>query len=247
MGTGNPYVDGASLLLGAFQDYGNQNSQHQSVLDAIRMLEGAQGYADSAYQQGTGIAQQALDAAQGIYGNPEAAKQSLYDAIMGINSANPYKAGQFRYDKSIEDFYDPAFQLSVNAANDVINGSQALGGNLFSSDTANKIAAQNQVLASGMYKDALEAMQADKSLEQNIWQGNEAARQNEAQASADLARTRYDVANNMAGNLSSANSDYYKALMGLSSDLWQNKTDYIGQLAALKAQDPGEAKFLGIF
>ena len=240
-------AEGAGLILNAIGDYNKQKGQHSSIIDAIRMLKGAEGNADKAYGQGASIANQALAAAQGLYGSPEAAKQSLYDAIMGIDSVNPYKAGQFQYGKEIKDFYDPAFQLSVNAANDAINGSQALGGNLFSSDTANKIAAQNQVLASGMYKDALEAMQADKSLEQNIWQGNEAARQNEANAAADLARSRYDVASNTAGNLNAANNDYYSALMGLNSDLWQNKTDYLGQLAALKAQDPGKAKFLGIF
>lgn len=238
---------GAEILLGALNNYNTQKGQHRSVQDAIKLLQGAEGYANDAFSSGSAIAEQALDAAQGIYGSTEDARSALYDAIMGIDSVNPYKAGQFQYKKDIEDFYNPAFQLSVNNANDAINESQALGGNLFSSDTADKIAAQNQVLASGMYKDALEAMQADKSLEQNIWQGNEAARQNEAQAAADLARSRYDVANNTASNLSAANSDYYSALLGLNSDLWQNKTDYLGQLAALKAQDPGKAKFLGIF
>lgn len=247
MPTGNPYVEGAALVLGALGDYGAQKGKHSSINKAIDILKSTEGNADSAYAQGAGIASDALKAAQGIYGTTDDAKKSLYDAILGINGVNPYEAGEFQYDKTIKDFYDPAFQLSVDTANKGINESQALGGNLFSSDTANKIAAQNQVLASGMYKDALEAMQADKGLEQSIWAGNESARQNAAQSAANMARMQYDVASDTAGNLSTAQNDYYKALLGLNSDLWQNKTDYAAQLAALKAQDPGRAKFLGIF
>lgn len=247
MGTSNPYVDGAALLLGAFQDYGSQKGQHKAVQDAIKTLSGMEDNAQQAYNSGYGIAKQGLDATQSIYGTTDDAKNALYEALMRINSVDPYKAGHFTYGKTIEDFFDPAFQLSVNNANDSINGSQALGGNLFSSNTADKIAAQNQVLASGMYKDALAAMQADKGLEQSIWAGNEEARQNEAQAAANMARTRYDVASDTAGNLNTAQKDFYNALMGLNSDLWQNKADYIGQLAQLKASDPGKAKFLGLF
>lgn len=245
--TGNAVIDGITLGLGAISDYNKQKGQHEAIQDAIAYLLETQDYADKLRGEGTDIANRGLSAATDIYGTPEQAKSALYDAIMGINSVDPYKAGQFQYDKTIEDFYDPAFQLSVDAANAGINGSQALGGNLFSSDTANKIAAQNQVLASGMYKDALEAMHADKSLEQNIWSGNENARQQEATSAMNLARANYDVASDTAGNLSAAQNSYYNALMGLNNDYWQNKTDYYAQLAALKAQDPGKAKFLGIF
>ena len=247
MPTGNVIIDGIALGLGAIGDYNKQKGQHNAIQDAIDILMETQDYADQMRAQGSDIAKRGLTATTDIFGSPEQAKTALYDAILGINDTDPYKAGEFTYGKTIEDFYNPAFQLSVDAANEGINGSQALGGNLFSSDTANKISAQNQVLASGMYKDALEAMQADKRLEQSIWSGNENARQQEATSAMNLARANYDVASDTAGNLSSAQNAFYNALMGLNNDFWQNKTDYQAQLAALKAQDPGKAKFLGLF
>ena len=233
-----------SLAGNAMNNNAQQNANHESIQDAMGYLGLTADNPDLARAEAEGYAQNMRKSAADIYGTPSEAKAGLYEAIKGIGSVNPYKAGEFQYGKTIKDFYDPAFQLSVNNANDSINSSQALGGNLFSSDTADKIAAQNQVLASGMYKDAAEAMQADKGLEQNIWSGNEAARQQEALSNANLARTRYDVANDMAGNISEADNDYYKALLGLSDDYWQNKTDYYGQLAALQAQDPGESGIL---
>ena len=142
--------------------------------------------------------------------------------------------------QEIADFYDPAFQLSVNTANDAINESQAMGGNLFSSDTANKIAAQNQALATQMYKEALGAYQTDKSLEQGIWQGNEAARQAAANSAANLAQAKYGMANDTASNLANNNNAYYEALLGLNNDFFNNKSDYAAQLAGLEAQDPGK-------
>lgn len=220
----------------------NENAReasHEGVQNAIKRLEATKGYADQAKAQGEQILADMLGSNRSLWGSPEEAAAALSDAQSRVNGLTPYEAGQFQYGKSVDDFFDPAFQLSVNQANDAINQSQALGGNLFSSDTANKIAAQNQVLATQMYNDALNAYQADKSLEQGIWQGNEQAKQAAATSAANLANAQYQMAADRAGNLSSADNAYYQALMGLNGDFWKNKTDYQAQLAALESQDPG--------
>ena len=127
----------------------------------------------------------------------------------------------------------------MNAANDAINQSQALGGSLFSSDTANKLTTQAQVLGSQAYNDALRALQTDKSLEQSIWQGNEAAKQAAANSALGKAQALYGIASENAGNIANAQNSYYQSLMGLNDDYWQNMSDLASQKAGLEAKDPG--------
>lgn len=227
----------------ALNGMAQQNAQGRSsdaINNAIRTLQSTEGYADQMRAEGNNVLQQMLNANQGIYGTPQDAAAALAEAQDVVNSVNPYEAGEFSYDKDISDFYDKALGLRMNAANDAINQSQALGGNLFSSDTADKLVAQAQVLGSEAYKDALDAYSTDKGLEQSIWQGNEAAKQAAASSNANLAQMKYGMASDTAGNIASANNDFYTALLGLNDDYWQNKADYASQLASLQAQNPGK-------
>lgn len=232
-------IGAGTALAGILSGSAANERSHAANKQAQRTLQQTAGYADQMKGQGQGILDQMLAANQGIYGNPQDAATALQEAQLGVTSVNPYEANDFSYDKDISDFYDNALSLRMNAANDAINQSQALGGSMFSSDTADKLVAQAQVLGSEAYKDALQAYQTDKGLEQSIWAGNEAARQAAANSEANLAQMRYGVASDTAGNLSAGQNAYYNALLGLNDDYWQNKTDYIAQLAALQAQDPG--------
>ena len=230
-------VGGANIL----SNTAAQNRSHAANKQAQATLAQSQNYADQMLKSGGNLMDAQLAAAQGIYGTPEQAAIALQQAQQGVNGVNPYEAGEFSYGKDIADFYDNALGLRMNAANDAINQSQALGGSMFSSDTADKLVAQAQVLGSEAYKDALQAYQTDKGLEQSIWAGNEAARQAAANSEANLAQMRYGMASDTAGNLSDAQNAYYNALLNLNDDYWANKTDYLAQLAALQAQDPGQS------
>lgn len=238
---GAALVSGILGGAGILSNTAAQNRAHAANVNAQNTLAQSQGYADQMLQSGGNLMDAQLAAAQGIYGTPEQAALALQNAQQGINAVNPYEAGEFSYQKDINDFYDNALGLRMNAANDAINQSQAVGGNLFSSDTANKLVAQAQVLGSEAYKDALKAFQTDKSLEQSIWAGNEAARQAAANSAANVAQMQYGMASDKAGNLNNAYNTYYDALLGLNDDYWANKTDYLAQLAALQAQDPGRS------
>lgn len=221
---------------GLFSEASTRAAKRRAMDAAIKTLQGTEGYSDAMKAQGERILADQLAAAQGIYGNADDIAAALQAARDKVNGLSPYEAGQFRYGKDVSDFYDPAFALSVNSANDAMNASQALGGNMFSSGTADKLAAQNQVLASNMYKEALAAFNADKSLEQGIWSGNEAAKQAAAASAANLANTQYGMASDAAGNLSSANNSFYEGLLGLNDDYWKNKSDYWAQIANFQSQ-----------
>ena len=228
-----------TAILSGLQTQQAKDRSHESVQNALSTLGSTEGYADQMRSQGQQVLQQMLNANQSIYGTPQDAATDLAEAQAGVNAVNPYEAGEFSYDKDISDFYDKALGLRMNAANDAINQSQAIGGNLFSSDTADKLVAQAQVLGSEAYKDALAAYNTDKGLEQSIWQGNETAKQAAANSAANLAQMKYGVASDTAGNIANANNEYYSSLLGLNDDYWQNKSDYAAQVAALQAQDPG--------
>lgn len=235
-------MGGASLLgsgLNFLSGASSSANAHKANNQAQKTLSQSAGFADQMRNQGLQVLGQMLGANQQIYGTPEQAAVALQQAQQALNGVNPYEAGEFSYGKDIDDFYDNALGLRMNAANDAINGSQALGGNLFSSDTANKLTAQAQVLGSEAYKDAMAAYNADKGMEANIWQGNEAARQAAANSALGLAQAKYGMASDTAGNIANANNSYYESLMGLNDDYWKNRSDYIAQMAGLQAQDPG--------
>lgn len=228
------------LLVGGLMDGQADSQKHKAINNALESLEDAQGYIDSARQQNTALANQGLGLAGSLW-DPNGDLTAKYNqALAGIENLQGYNADNlFSYDKTIQDFYDPAFQLSVDMANDAINNSQAFGGNMFSSDTANKLAAKNNVLATQMYDDARDAMQADKSLEQSIWAGNESAKQAAADSQSNLANMRMNAYGTGMSNLSDAQQGYIANMMGINSDYAGDMTDYLGSVANLKAQDPG--------
>lgn len=246
---------GAGLLIGSMMDDSADAKKTKAINNAIDSLDEAKGYIEGAKTQNTDLANQGLTLAGSLWDPDGTLVQNYNDAIAGIEGLNGYQADNlFDYDKDIKSFYDPAFGLSVDMANDAINSSQAFGGNMFSSDTANKLAAKNNVLATQMYKEARDAMNQDKALEQSIWAGNEAAKQAEASSAADLAGMRLNAYGTGMSNLSDAQQGYIGQLLGINSDYASDMSDYLGTKASLKAQDPGKRDWaerildpLGIF
>ena len=232
------------LLVGGLMDDQADSQKSDAINGAIDTLGGAKAYIDSARQQNAALANQGLGLAGSLW-DPNGDLTAKYNqALSGIENLQGYNADNlFSYDKTIQDFYDPAFQLSVDMANDAINNSQAFGGNMFSSDTANKLAAKNNVLATQMYDDARDAMQADKSLEQSIWAGNESAKQAAADSQSNLANMRLNAYGTGMSNLSDAQQGYIANMMGINSDFAGDMTDYLGSVANLKAQDPGKREW----
>lgn len=228
------------LAVGGLMDESANDKQHMAIESALGSLEGARGVIDSAYGQNNMLANQGLGLAGSLW-DPNGTLSAKYSkGLSDMENMEGYNADNlFQYDKSIQDFYDPAFQLSVDMANDSINNSQAFGGNMFSSDTANKLAAKNNVLATQMYNDAADAMNADKMLEQSIWAGNESAKQAAADSDRQIAQMLMDSYGTGMSNLSSAQQGYIANKMGLNSDYAADITDYLGTKAALQAQDPG--------
>ena len=247
-GIGTAIGAGAGAVLGGLLGNNANAKKSKAISNAIESLDEAKGYIDSASAQNKSLANQGLSLAGSLWDPDGTLVENYNGALEGVNGLQGYSADDlFSYDKSIEDFYDPAFQLSVNMANDAINNSQAFGGTMFSSDTANKLAAKNGVLATQMYDDARDAMNQDKGLEQSIWAGNEAAKQAAASSAADIAGLKLNAYGTGMSNLSNAQQDYISSLMGINSDYAADMTDYLGSRANLQSQDPGSGSLLDIF
>ena len=239
---------GAGGLLGILSGNSARNAQSAAINEALGTLGDARAYIDAARTQNTALANQGLGLAGSLWDPNGTLVQNYNDALSGVEGLQGYGADNlFSYDKTIQDFYDPAFQLSVNMSNDAIGNSQAFGGNMFSSDTANKLAAKNNVLATQMFDEARDAMAQDKGLEQSIWAGNEAAKQAAANSAADIAGMRLNAYGTGMSNLSNAQQGYIGQLMGINSDYAGDMTDYLGSMANLQAQDPGTNEWWDVF
>lgn len=228
---------GFSGLMDGLNEQNDKMIAHHNNVDARNTLGKAKEVIDQAYTDNQGYNQAAYDYANSIWNPNGTAVQDYQTALDNLNNLEGYKATQFAYDKNISDFYDPAFQLSVNNANNAINSSQAAAGNMFSSDTMNKLAAKNQVLATQMYNDARNAYAQDKSLEQSIWSGNENARQAEANNASNLANSKLTAYGNVLGNVAAANQNYYNNLMNMTSNQASDNVNILGAKANLKAND----------
>lgn len=126
--------------------------------------------------------------------------------VEDLENLTPYDAGQFGYDKSIEDFYSKAANQRVNKATNAITNSMANAGNMFSSDYTDALAAKQQALASEEWDRAFDKYQQDR-----------ARALNEFSTNANIGQQTYS-------NMYNKNKD----LLGLSQNALDNTTNAFG-------------------
>ena len=141
----------------------------KNVKAANNSLDDAYGKAEDAASQNNALYRQYMDKVNNAYGG-EAGK--LGDRIQAIEELTPYDAGQFGYDKSIEDFYSKAANQRANKATNAITNSMANAGNMFSSDYTDALAAKQQALASEEWDRAFDRYQQDRSRALNEFSTN---------------------------------------------------------------------------
>lgn len=141
----------------------------KNVNAANNSLDDAYGKAEDAASQNNALYRQYMDKVNNAYGG-EAGK--LGDRIQAIEELTPYDAGQFDYDKSIEDFYSKAANQRANKATNAITNSMANAGNMFSSDYTDALAAKQQALASEEWDKAFDRYQQDRARALNEFSTN---------------------------------------------------------------------------
>lgn len=148
--------------------------------------------------------------------------QAYSDAIKNLSDAI---SGYGTYDKTETDFLDPAREMRTQQAMDAIESSASAGGNRFSSNYLDKLAAKQQALASDEWQRAFERYKADR-----------AQALNEQQQKIANAGTLANVYGQDRRALTDALGDYYGNIAGQNTANLQTYADVAANKANLEAQ-----------
>lgn len=161
---------------------------------------------------------------QGMYGEGAA---SYADAVKNLADAIGSRE-DFSYGKGVNEFLDPAREQRVAAATEAINNAASAGGNRFSSNYMDKLAAKQQALASEEWSKAYDRMMQDRAQQLQEWETG----QQKIQNLGTLANI-YQSDRNQLGN---AIGDYYSNMASQNNADLQAYADVTGQKATLESQ-----------
>lgn len=161
---------------------------------------------------------------QGMYGEGAA---SYADAVKNLADAIGSRE-DFSYGKGVNEFLDPAREQRVPAATEAINNAASAGGNRFSSNYMDKLAAKQQALASEEWSKAYDRMMQDRAQQLQEWETG----QQKIQNLGTLANI-YQSDRNQLGN---AIGDYYSNMASQNNADLQAYADVTGQKATLESQ-----------
>ena len=161
---------------------------------------------------------------QGMYGEGAA---SYADAVKNLADAIGSRE-DFSYGKGVNEFLDPAREQRVAAAAEAINNAASAGGNRFSSNYMDKLAAKQQALASEEWSKAYDRMMQDRAQQLQEWETG----QQKIQNLGTLANI-YQSDRNQLGN---AIGDYYSNMASQNNADLQAYADVTGQKATLESQ-----------
>lgn len=191
----------------------------KNVAAANAALDEAYGKAEDAANKNASLYSQYMNKVNNAYGG-EAAKMG--DRVQALEDLTPYDAGQFNYDKNIEDFYSKAANQRVNKATNAITNSMANAGNMFSSDYTDALAAKQQALASEEWDKAFDKYQQDRSRALNEFSTNANLGQQTYSNMYNKNKDLLGISQNAQDNTLNAFGTYTQGLANNNSMLAQN-------------------------
>lgn len=234
-------------MAGVFDYMGDMlgTSNSDQINAAQKTLDGILSRADSVSAQNRGLYDQYLGQMQGMYGD-NAAKYN--DAVARLADAIGQGPETFSYDKTAEDFFDPFRDQAAAQAMDAINAGASAGGNRFSSNYNDKVAAKQRALATESWKTAFDTMMRDRAQQMAEWQAGQGAKQQYLGNLGTVAglygedrKSLGDAIGNYYGNVANQNNADLEAY----SDVMQNKANLSAQRSNGVGQLLGPAVQLG--
>lgn len=196
-----------------------------------KQIDAAQGMLDDVLDRASGTSSQNkrlygdyMGKMQGMYGE---GAEAYTDAVKSLADAINNRE-DFSYGKDVNSFLDPAREQRVNQAMDAINASASAGGNRFSSNYVDKLAAKQQALASEEWSKAYDRMMQDRAQQLQEWETGPQKINN----LGTLAGI-YQSDRNQLGN---AIGDYYTSLANQNNADLQVYSDVAGNKANLESQ-----------
>lgn len=195
-------------------------SNNKAVNQGIASLDEIKAYADNIAAKNNALYGDYYGQMQGMYGD-NAAKYN--DAVNNLVEAISQRK-DFDYQGDVNQFMDPAANQRVAAAMGAINNASASGGNRFSSNYLDKVAAKQQALASEEWKSAYDRMMQDRSQQLQEWQTGQQKINNLGSVASLYGNDRTalaDAIGNYYGNMANQNN----ANLEVMSDIAQNKAN----------------------
>ena len=192
---------------------------NNAVGAANAALDEAYGKAEEAANKNAGLYQQYMNKVNNAYGG-EAAKMG--NRVQALEDLTPYDAGQFNYDKDVNDFYSKAADLRAKKATNAITNSMANAGNMFSSDYTDALAAKQQALASEEWDKAFDRYQQDRSRALNEFSTNANIGQQTYSNMYNKNKDLLGISQNAQDNTLNAFGTYTQGIANNNSMLAQN-------------------------
>ena len=204
---------------------------NNAVGAANAALDEAYGKAEEAANKNAGLYQQYMNKVNSAYAG-EAGK--LGDRVQALEDLTPYDAGQFSYDKDVNDFYSKAADLRAKKATNAITNSMANAGNMFSSDYTDALAAKQQALATEEWDKAFDRYQQDRSRALNEFSTNANIGQQTYSNMYNKNKDLLGISQNAQDNTLNAYAAYTQGLANNNSQLAQNAASIAQAKAANK-------------
>lgn len=195
-------------------------SNNSAVDKGIGSLDEIKAYADNIASKNNALYGDYYGQMQGMYGG-NASKYN--DAVAQLADAIAQRK-DFDYHGDVNEFMDPAANQRVAAAMGAINNASSSGGNRFSSNYLDKVAAKQQALASEEWKSAYDRMMQDRSQQLQEWQTGQQKINNLGSVASLYGNDRTalaDAIGNYYGNMANQNN----ANLEVMSDIAQNKAN----------------------
>lgn len=192
--------------------------------------EGQQAYddmtakADAAYAQNEADLQRYYQAMADKYGEDEAKRR---EAIERYLNGEPVQVQDFSYDKSVEDFFDPAAGMRAQNAMTAINNAAGSDGSRFSSDFLNRQAAKQQALASEEWQKSYDRLMQDRQAQLNQWQANANNERANATAADERVKAAIDIYGQGSEKADQAFADLIAGLVGNRQAQTQTEMDAV--------------------
>lgn len=213
---------------------------------ANESLESLIAQARSVDAQNKGLMNQYLNAAQGMYGDDVA---GYNDMVKRLSDELSGPADTFGYNKTVQDFYDPAANQRVAQAMSGLRANAAGAGNSWSSDFQNRMAAKQQALASEEWKASYDRLMADRQQQLNEWNAGQAAKNTRLNQMGQLANVYGQGRNSLMnaygdyyGNMASQNNATLSTVSDLTQGINQNN---MNRKEGLNALLPAAGQILG--
>lgn len=192
--------------------------------------EGQQAYddmtakADAAYAQNEADLQRYYQTMADKYGEDEAKRR---EAIERYLNGEPVQVQNFSYDKSVENFFDPAAEMRAQNAMTAINNAAGSEGSRFSSDFLNRQAEKQQALASEEWEKSYDRLMRDREAQMNQWRANADNERANAAAADERVKAAIDIYGQGSEKADQAFADLIAGLVGNRQAQTQTQMDAV--------------------